>query len=79
METSMLDLESRPPHDWPVLRVLRSLWSRVTRVIDDSFPMPPAEREERDWTPESSETVSDRRRLRLRLVLLEKRGRGGKR
>ena len=75
----MLDLQWRSSQDEAVLKLLRSLWSRVIGVADDSFPMPPGEREERDWTPESSETTSERRRLRVKLMILEKKGKGGKR
>ena len=72
-----LDLECVPSHDVAVLRLLRSLWSRVVALVDDSLPMPPEQRAARDWTPESSESGSARRRLRLRLHMLEKRGKGG--
>jgi hypothetical protein len=63
----------------PVLKWVRSVWSRATGVIDDSLPMPPDEREERDWMPESSETVSERRRLRVKLMILGQREKGGRR
>jgi hypothetical protein len=75
----MLDLQWRSSQDGAVLRLLRAIWTRVIGVVDDSFPMPPDEREERDWTPESSEAVSQRRRLRVKFMTLQQRERGGKR
>jgi hypothetical protein len=60
---------------------VRTLLSRVSRwltgTVDDALPMPPDDRAAREWTPESGEEVSRRRLLRLRLHLLEKRGKGG--
>ena len=56
---------------------LRRAFARIIEFIDDSAPMPPDQREERDWTPRSNEEVAQRRRLRLKLHLLEKRGKGG--
>ncbi|MEO7869207.1 MAG: hypothetical protein ABIS42_01215 [Candidatus Limnocylindria bacterium] len=46
-------------------------------LIDDALPMPPSQREQRDWVPESGEEVARRRSLRLKLHLLSKRGKGG--
>jgi hypothetical protein len=56
---------------------LRARWTRFVAFVDDSLPMPPDQRRERDWTPEDSESVSRRRRLRLKVGLREKRGKGG--
>lgn len=60
------------------------MWNRVLQLVrwfggqvEDSLPMPPDQREERDWFSESDEERSKRRLLRLRLHLLEKRGKGG--
>jgi hypothetical protein len=60
-----------------VAALLRQAWKRVLGLLDDALPVPPDQQEERDWTGESSEQVASRRRLRLRLHLLEKRGKGG--
>jgi hypothetical protein len=57
---------------WP-MRFLRRLWS----FLDDALPMSPGDRAERDWTPESGDVESARRKLRLKLHMLEKRGKGG--
>ena len=56
-----------------VSRILRS----VGALIDDALPMPPDQREQRSWTPLSGNEVARRRRQRLDLHLLEKRGKGG--
>ena len=50
---------------------------RLMDLIDDALPMPPSQRTERDWVPESSDEVARRRSLRLKLHLLSKRGKGG--
>jgi hypothetical protein len=57
----------------PVRRALG--W--IVGFVDDSMPMPPEQRDEREWTPRSNEEISQRRLLRLKLHLLEKRGKGG--
>ncbi len=60
---------------WP-MRLLRHLWS----ILDDALPMSPDDRAERDSTREpgdSGEAESARRRQRLKLHMLEKRGKGG--
>jgi len=72
-----LDLECWPFHDGGVLERLRSFWSRLAGVIDDSLPMPPEQRRERDWTGETSGEEAERRQLELQLELLEKKGKGG--
>lgn len=46
-------------------------------MMDDALPMPPGQRAARDWIPIGSEEQSRRRKLRLRLHMLEKRGKGG--
>jgi hypothetical protein len=56
---------------------MRRTWQWVVGAIDDSLPMPPDQRAKRDRSGESSDAESNRRTLRLRLHLLEKRGRGG--
>ena len=56
-----------------VSRILRSLGT----LLDDVLPMPPDQREQRSWTPLSGNEVARRRRQRLDLHLLEKRGKGG--
>jgi hypothetical protein len=72
-----LDLQHVASHDGAVSKLLRTLWSRVAGFVDDSLPMPPDQREERDWTPESDDKVSERRRLQIRIRMFEKRGKGG--
>lgn len=52
-------------------------WRAVKSFLDDALPMPPGQRQERDWTPDAGEDQSRRRKLRLRLHMLEKRGKGG--
>lgn len=56
-------------------------WARLrhwmANVLDDSLPMPPEQRDAREWTPEPDPVRSDRRKSRLRLHMLEKRGKGG--
>ncbi|HEX6475154.1 MAG TPA: hypothetical protein VF114_08740 [Candidatus Limnocylindria bacterium] len=56
---------------------MRRAWRQLLRIADDALPVPPDQQAERDWTAESSTREAGRRRLRLRLHLLEKRGRGG--
>lgn len=56
---------------------LRTAWRRVIAFIDDALPMPPGERDERDSAGEDREELSSRRRRRIRIRLLEKRGKGG--
>jgi hypothetical protein len=46
-------------------------------LVDDALPMPPDQRSRRDAVPLGSDEVSRRQRLRLKLHLLEKRGKGG--
>lgn len=41
--------------------------------------MPPDEREEREWTGETSEEEAERRQARMRLRVHEKEGHGGPR
>lgn len=60
------------------------MWNRLLRMsrwfgrqVDDALPMPPDQREERDWVPESPRERAGRRLLRIRLQMLEKRGKGG--
>ena len=71
-----LTWNASPFHDGGVLRMLRALWSRIVAFVDDSLPMPPDQREARDWTPETDEAISARRRLRMKLDKFERRGRG---
>jgi hypothetical protein len=68
----------------PTLDQHRDVWNwllrmsrRFARVVDDALPMPPDQREARDWFPESDTERSKRRLLRLKLHMLEKRGKGG--
>jgi len=68
-----LEWQTTPRQERPARRLYR-WWSSI---IDDALPMPPDEREERDWTPISSDEQSDRRKDRLKLHMLEKRGKGG--
>lgn len=53
-----------------------SLWRRIIAVIDDILPMPPEQREARD---DDGKDHSAARKLRLKLHMLEKRGKGGTR
>ncbi len=57
---------------WP-MRFLRRLWS----LLDEALPMSPGDRAERDWTNETGDAESARRKQRLKLLMLEKRGKGG--
>lgn len=61
----------------PVTRWLRRTLDRLLRFTDDALPVPPDQRAEREWTPESGDSQSRRRKLRLKLHMLEKRGKGG--
>ncbi len=56
-----------------ISRALRSMMA----FVDDALPMPNDQREERDSVPTSGEEMSRRRRLRLKIRMLEKGGRGG--
>ena len=56
---------------------LRRFLHGLLAILDDAAPMPPDQRAERDWTPDTSEAESARRRLRLRLHGFEKSGKGG--
>jgi hypothetical protein len=57
-------------------RIRRGLrW--LLALVDDALPMPPDQRSRRDAVPLGSDEVSRRQRLRLKLHLLEKRGKGG--
>ena len=59
-----------------VAALLQQAWKRLLRIADDALPVPPDQQAERDWTGESQSQEAGRRRLRLRLHLLES-GRGG--
>ena len=50
-----------------------SLWRRLIALLDDALPMPPDQRAARDDGRDHSEY----RKRRLRLHMLEKRGKGG--
>lgn len=56
---------------------LRGLGRIIGRLVDAVMPMPPDQRAERDWTPMPDGEQSERRKLRLKLHMLEKRGKGG--
>jgi hypothetical protein len=62
-----------------IARIVARVWSRLAGSIDDGLPMPPEERAERDWIGETSAEESDRRQLRIRMRMLEKEGKGGRR
>lgn len=62
-----------------LFRILAVLWARVGREVEDAVPMPPDEREERDWSGESSEEEAERRQAQIRLQVHEKDGHGGAR
>jgi hypothetical protein len=51
-----------------------SLWRRLLALLDDALPMPPDQRAARD---EDGRDHSPYRKRRLRLHMLEKRGKGG--
>jgi hypothetical protein len=53
------------------------LRARLGRLVDDSLPMAEEDREERDWTGETSREEAERRQLEIQLELLEKQGKGG--
>jgi hypothetical protein len=63
--------------DRGVAGLLRTAWRRVIAFIDDALPMTPGEREERDSAGQDPEELSNRRQRRIRIRLLEKRGKGG--
>jgi hypothetical protein len=46
-------------------------------LVDSALPLPPDQRDEREWMPGSDREQSAARRRRLKLRLLEKRGKGG--
>lgn len=52
-------------------------WWAIRAFLDDALPMPPRQRKERDWTALSDGEESEQRQQRLRLRMLEKRGKGG--
>ena len=51
-----------------------SLWRRILALLDDALPMPPDQRAARD---DDGRDHSEYRKRRLRLHMLEKRGKGG--
>jgi len=53
------------------------LLSRLLAFIDDSLPMPPDEREERDTADLPPDEVVNGRRARLKARFFEKEGKGG--
>jgi hypothetical protein len=59
------------------VKAIASALRRIVALIDDALPMPGDQREQRDWTPMDSEEVARRRRLRLKLHMAGKRGKGG--
>ena len=46
-------------------------------LADDVLPMTAEDREERDWTGETSKEEAERRELEMRIEMLEKKSRGG--
>lgn len=60
-----------------VTSLLSRLRAIVGRFIDDSLPMTIEDRDERDWTGETSAEEAERRELRFQMEMLEKRGKGG--
>jgi hypothetical protein len=56
---------------------IRAAWARLARFVDDALPIPPDQREERDWSGETGEQEAARRKRRFQLRMLEKRGKGG--
>ena len=52
----------------------RSLWRKLLALLDDALPMPPDQRAARD---DDGRDHSAYRKRRLRLHMLEKRGKGG--
>jgi len=56
---------------------LATLPHKLVRLVDDVLPMPADQREARDWQPIGDDDVARRRRLRLKLHMLERRGKGG--
>jgi hypothetical protein len=57
--------------------ILGRLWRAIGSVLDSALPVPPEQRDAQTWTPGSGEEHSERRRRRLKLHMLEKRGKGG--
>jgi len=46
-------------------------------LADDVLPMSAEERDERNWTGETSKDEAERRELEIRIEMLEKKSRGG--
>jgi len=46
-------------------------------LADDVLPMSAEERDERNWTGETSKHEAERRELEIRIEMLEKKSRGG--
>jgi len=59
------------------VRLLGALWRALRSLVDSALPLPPDQRDEREWMPGSDREQSAARRRRLKLRLLEKRGKGG--
>lgn len=59
------------------MKRFRQLWTWLTRLADDALPMALDEREERDWSGETSAEEAERRQEQLRLKTREKEGKGG--
>ena len=55
---------------------LARMRTRLGSLVYDALPMTLEEREERDWTGETSAKEAERRQLQVRLLILE-RGGGG--
>lgn len=55
-------------------KVLPEIWRRLIALLDDALPMSPRDRAARDA---DGRDHSERRLLRFRLHMLEKRGKGG--
>ena len=47
------------------------------RIADDALPMPAEQRDQREWSGQSAQEQTELRKLRLKLHILENRGKGG--
>jgi hypothetical protein len=73
----VLDADASEVDDGAVTAWLKAAWRRIGSLLDDALPMPSEQRDEREWTPISGDEQSDQRKRRLKLHMLEKRGKGG--
>jgi hypothetical protein len=73
----VLDADASEVDDSTVIAWLKAALRRIGFFLDDALPMPPEQRNELEWTTISGDEQSDQRKRRLKLHMLEKRGKGG--